>query len=452
VAGDGAALEIPPLTTAPASERMNWAGNVTFGAARIHHPTSLAELQALVVGEQWIRALGTRHSFSDLADSPGSLVSLAGLPALLEVDSAAATAKIAAGLRYADIGAALDKQGWALPNLGSLPHISVAGACATSTHGSGVGNGSLATAVSALEIVTAAGEVVTLGRDTQGALPGASFGGASFGGAVVALGALGIVVSVTLDLVPSFSMTQRVFEWLPLETAGDHFAEITGGAYSVSLFTDWSQPRFQVWFKQLTSEPDRPDQPGPPVSEAAWFTARPVDGPRHPIPGLDPVSCTAQMGAPGPWFERLPHFRPDAVPSAGDELQTEYLLPAADAVPALHALASMHDQLHPVLRVCEVRRVAADRLWLSPAFQRDAVALHFTWTPDTRAVMPVVELLEAQLAPFHPRPHWGKIFSLPSARVRGQYPRMADFQRLAGELDPAGKFGNAFTARYLAGG
>ncbi len=441
--------------------RTNWAGNVTFGAAQIHRPTSIGELQALVAGERRIRALGTRHSFSDLADSPGSLVSLAGLPAPLEVDSATATARVGAGLRYADFGAALDQQGWALPNLGSLPHISVAGACATSTHGSGVGNGSLATAVSALEIVTAAGDLVTLSRDSEDAgsadagsagFDSAGFGGADFGGAVVALGALGVVVSVTLDLVPSFSMTQRVFEWLPLDTLGGHFADVVAGAYSVSLFTDWRQPRFQVWFKQRTSQPDQPAQPGPPVSEAAWFTARPADGPRHPIPGLDPVSCTAQMGEPGPWFERLPHFRPDSVPSVGDELQTEYLIPAAEAVPALHALASIRDRVHPVLRVCEVRTVAADRLWLSPAFQRDAVALHFTWTPDTRAVMPVVALIEAQLAPFHPRPHWGKVFSLPPAGVRGEYRRLADFQRLAGELDPAGKFGNAFTARYLAGG
>jgi alditol oxidase len=443
VAGDGAALEIAPLThepmtTTPASERANWAGNVTFGAARIHHPSSVGELQAVVAGEPRVRALGSRHSFSDLADSPGALVSLAGLPPLLDIDSAAGTARVGAGLRYTDLDATLDRHGWALPNLGSLPHISVAGACATSTHGSGVRNGSLATAVSALELVTATGDVVSLRR-----------GGPGFDGAVVALGALGVAVSLTLDLVPSFSVTQRVYEWLPLDVLAGHFAEVAAGAYSVSLFTDWSQPRFQVWFKQRTSRPDVLDQPGPPVSGAPWFTARPVDGPRHPIPGLDPVSCTVQLGRPGPWFERLPHFLPGAVPSVGDELQTEYLLPAADAVPALRALARIRDRVHPVLRVCEVRTVAADRLWLSPAFQRDAVALHFTWTADTGAVMPVVGLIEEQLAPFHPRPHWGKIFSLPAAAVRGEYPRLAGFQRLAGELDPAGKFGNAFTARYL---
>ncbi|HEY7430633.1 MAG TPA: FAD-binding protein [Streptosporangiaceae bacterium] len=437
MAGDGAALEIPALTTAAASGRTNWAGNVTFSAAQIHQPSSLGELQALVAGDRRIRALGTRHSFSDLADSPGSLVSLARLPPVLEVDSAAATARVGAGLRYSGLGASLDRQGWALPNLGSLPHISVAGACATSTHGSGTGNGSLATAVSALELVTVTGDLVTLSRTPHDD---------RFDGAVVALGRLGVAVSVTLDLVPSFTVAQHVFEWLPLAVLDDHFASVAAGAYSVSLFTDWREPRFQVWFKQRTSQP-RPA--APPVSGEAWFAARPADGPRHPIPGLDPASCTEQLGVAGPWYERLPHFRPDAIPSAGDELQTEYLIPAGDAVAALHALDQVRDRIHPVLQVCEVRTVAADRLWLSPAFQRDAVALHFTWTADTRAVMPVVELIEAQLAPFHPRPHWGKIFRLPPADVSGGYPRLADFQRLAGELDPAGKFGNVFTARYL---
>jgi xylitol oxidase len=448
------------LTIPPSTGRTNWAGNITFGAAQIHHPSSLGQLQALIARERQIRALGTRHSFSDLADSPGSLVSLAGLPQQLEVDSATATAKVGAGMRYADLGAVLDQRGWALPNLGSLPHISVAGACATATHGSGVGNSNLATAVSALEMVTADGDIVTLTRDPAGLSAGSPAAGdlaashprASdrsdgdrFDGAVVALGALGVVVSLTLDLVPSFEVTQNVFEWLPLEVLDDHFASVAAGAYSVSLFTDWREARFQVWLKQRT------DQPGPPVSEEPWFSADPADGPRHPVPGVLPAGSTTQMGVPGRWFERLPHFRPDFPPSVGNELQTEYLIPSDDAVPALHALDRVRDRIHPVLRVCEIRTVAADRLWLSPSFQRDTVALHFTWTPDTAAVMPVVALMEGQLAPFHPRPHWGKIFSIAPDVVRSEYERMADFRKLVADVDPAGKFANAFTDRYLAG-
>jgi xylitol oxidase len=425
------------LSTPPATARTNWAGNVTFGAARIHHPASVGELQALVAREDKIRALGTAHSFSDIADSPGSQVSVAGLPDGLDIDSAAATAKVPAGMRYAELGARLDRQGWALPNLGSLPHISVAGACATGTHGSGIRNGNLATAVRAVELVTAAGDLVTLSRDADSDC---------FGGAVVALGALGVVVSLTLDLVPSFTVAQRVFEWLPLDVVGDHFSEVAGGGYSVSLFTNWSAERFQVWFKRRT------DDPAAPVSDAGWFTAPPADGPRHPIPGLPGDECTEQLGVPGPWFERLPHFRPAFTPSAGDEIQTEYLLPVQAAVPALHALARIRDRIHPVLQVCEIRTVAADQMWLSPSYRRDTVALHFTWVADVAAVLPVVALVEAEFEPLRPRPHWGKVFSLPPEVVRAEYPRLADFCALAARYDPAGKFGNAFTARYLSAG
>jgi xylitol oxidase len=323
-------------------------------------------------------------------------------------------------------------------------------------------------------MITSDGGIVTLGRDparpsASGALatgpgggqPGAaSPGGDRFDGAVVALGALGIVVSVTLDLVPSYTLAQTVYEWLPLEVLDDHFPDIMAGAYSVSLFTDWRRPRFQVWAKRRVGEPGHAaGEPGHAAAgvqghasaAAAWFTARPADGPRYPVPGFPPDSSTVQQGIPGPWFERLPHFRPDVTPSAGNELQTEYLIPGRDAVAALHALDRVRDRIHPVLQVCEVRAVAADHLWLSPSFQRDAVALHFTWTADTRSVMPVVALIEEQLAPFHPRPHWGKIFSIAPAAVRAEYERLADFRKLAGDLDPAGKFGNAFTARYLAG-
>jgi alditol oxidase len=340
---------------------------------------------------------------------------------------------VAAGLSYAQVAPRLDRAGFALRNLASLPHISVAGACATGTHGSGPANQNLSAAIAAVELVTADGDVVELAR-----------GDDSFPGAVVHLGALGVVTRLVLDVVPSFGISQRVYEGLPLEVLDDHFAEIMASAYSVSLFTDWRAPRLtQLWLKALA------DPSAPSVTEEPWFTATPASSARNPVPGLPPDNCTQQLGVPGPWFERLPHFRPELTPSAGDELQTEYLLPAAHAVPALHALHQVSDQIAAVLRICEIRRIAADDLWLSPCYRQDTVAFHFTWIPRTAAVLPVAGLVERQLAPFAPRPHWGKIFTTPAAELHARYDRLPDFLDLTKHYDPAGKFRNAYTARYL---
>jgi alditol oxidase len=372
--------------------------------------------------------LATGHSFNDMADSPGAQVTLAGLPGEVSVDSARSVARIAAGLSYAEVAARLDEQGFALRNLASLPHISVAGACATATHGSGVANQNLAAAVAGLTLVTAAGDVVELTGDD---------------GVVVHLGALGVVVSLDLELVPSFELSQWVYEDLPLDDVNDHFTDLMTSAYSVSMFTDWRAPRLtQLWFKQ---DPGLP----PPVTRESWFTATPALSARNPVPGADPAACTEQLGAPGRWYERLPHFRPEFRPSSGDELQSEYLLPVAQAVPALHALTEIRDRLAPVLRICEIRVVAADSRWLSTCYRRDSVAFHFTWIPDPAAVLPVVTDLERQLAPFAPRPHWGKVFTTPPEEVRSTYERLPDFLALMGRLDPAGKFRNAYTDRIL---
>jgi xylitol oxidase len=411
--------------------RTNWAGNIAFGAPEFRRPATVGELQAIVAGAAKVRVLGTGHSFNDMADSPGVQVSLAGLPAEADVDSAASLVRVSAAMSYAELATRLDGRGFALRNLASLPHISVAGACATGTHGSGRANQSLAAAVAAMEIVTAEGDIVTIGpRDD------------SFPGAVVHLGALGAVTRLTLAIVPAFEVSQRVYEDLPLEALDDHFAEIMSAAYSVSLFTDWRAPRLtQIWFKQ------RPGDPGPPG--ASWFTARPAPAPRNPVPGQPPANCTEQLGVPGPWYARLPHFRPEFTPSAGDELQSEYLLPAGHAVPALHALREIGHLIAPVLQICEVRRIAADQLWLSPCYRRDTVAFHFTWLADTPRVLPVVRQVEQQLAPFAPRPHWGKVFIPSPETLRSAYDRLPDFLALLHRYDPAAKFRNPYTTRHL---
>jgi xylitol oxidase len=419
--------------------RTNWAGNIAFAAPDFYGPAAVAELRAVVARARRVRVLATGHSFNDMADSPGAQVSLASLPPEVDVDSAASLVRVSAALSYAQLASRLDRQGFALRNLASLPHISVAGACATATHGSGPANQNLAAAVTALEIVTADGDIAELRR-----------GDDSFPGAVVHLGALGVVTRLVLEVVPSFDVSQRVYEDLPLEVLDDHFADIMASGYSVSLFTDWRAPRLtQLWIKQrLDGDPTAPTPPAP-VTDAPWFTARPALTARHPVPGASPENCTEQLGVPGRWFERLPHFRPEFTPSAGEELQSEYLLPTGFAVPALRALNQISDRVAPVLQICEVRAIAADDLWLSSCYQRDSVAFHFTWIPDTAAVLPVVTLIEQWLAPFAPRPHWGKVFTASADDLHARYDRLPDFLNLANHYDPAGKFRNAYTARYL---
>ena len=408
--------------------RTNWAGNIAFGAPDFYRPSSLGELQAVVARARRIRVLATGHSFNDMADSPGAQVTLAGMPAEVSVDSARSVARVAAGLSYAEVAARLDTEGFALRNLASLPHISVAGACATATHGSGAANQNLAAAVAGLTLVTAGGDVVELTGDD---------------GAVVHLGALGVVVSLDLELVPSFDISQWVYEDLPLRQP------------ERSLHRPHDQRLQREHVHRLASPPPDPAlvQAGPrppaPVTQEPWFTATPALSARNPVPGASPEACTEQLGVPGRWYERLPHFRPEFKPSAGDELQSEYLLPVAQAVPALHALNEIRDRLAPVLRICEIRVVAADDLWLSTCYHRDSVAFHFTWIADTAAVLPVVTDLERQLAAFAPRPHWGKVFTTPPEEVRSSYERLPDFLALMHRLDPTAKFSNAYTTRNL---
>ncbi|WP_238013028.1 FAD-binding protein [Dactylosporangium sp. AC04546] len=405
----------------------NWAGNITFEAARVHRPESVEQVQEIVSAAEQVRVLGSGHSFNRIADTTADLVSVAGLPAEVRVDAERGTVSVAGGVRYGELAAQLDAAGYALHNLGSLPHISIAGAVATGTHGSGAGLGNLATAIAGLQLVTADGELVELRRDDP-----------DFAGAVVALGALGVVVRVELDISPTYQVRQTVYEDLPRARVDAHWAELATSAYSVSLFTDWSGDTVnQVWLKRLDDGEAAP---------AELFGARPADGPRHPISGVSPVNCTEQGDVPGPWHTRLPHFRLEFTPSSGEELQSEFFVARQDAVAAFAAVERVRHLVTPVLQISEVRVVAADDLWLSPHYRRDSVALHFTWVPDTEAVLPAVAALEAELAPFGARPHWGKVF-----HTAPDYERMGDFRALAARLDPQGKFRNAFVRRHLFG-
>lgn len=409
----------------------NWAGNLEYGARVIHEPTSVDELQEIVRRSTRLRALGSRHSFNGIADTSGDLVSLARMPRIVEVDRDALTVAVDGGIRYGELCQWLNHEGFALHNLASLPHISVAGACATGTHGSGDRAGSLATAIVAMELIRSDGEI-------------ASIEGSDVDAAAVSLGALGVVTRLTLRVEPTFQVRQDVYEDLSLDAFANHFDELTASAQSISFFTEWRGPTIdQVWLKRRVGDA-RDSARGPDL-----FGAKPATQDRHPIRGMSAAACTPQLGVAGPWHERLPHFRMDHTPSNGDELQSEYLVPREHAVDATLALDAMRDRIRTLVQVAEIRTVAADDLWMSMAYGRPSVAFHFTWNPDAAGVDRLLPGVEAALRPFEPRPHWGKVFTMLPAEVQSRYPRLKDFVVLARRHDPEGTFRNAFLDRVV---
>ncbi|SFD04014.1 xylitol oxidase [Nocardioides terrae] len=403
-----------------------WAGSHEYVARELRRPASLPELAELVAATPRLRALGSRHSFTDLADSPGVLVDVTGLPGEVEIDTDRKIARAPAGLRYGDLAATLHAAGWALAAMASLPHISVAGAVATGTHGSGNAIGSLASAVAAIELVDGSGRAVRLER-----------GDDDFAGAVVALGCLGIVTTVELDLEPAYDVSQLVLEGLAWDDLLGRVDEVTAAATSVSVFTRWTGAAVgQVWLKERGT---------PRVLDAT----RPAPVQRHMIDGMGVENTTAQLGVPGPWHERLPHFRMGFTPSAGEELQSEFFVPRARLAEALAAVRAIGQLVEPELLVSEIRTIAGDDLWLSGAYGGDAAALHFTWARHPLQVHPLVERVEEALSPFGARPHWGKVFRSQEAAIAPLYPRWTDFRALAERFDPEGRFRNAWTARVL---
>lgn len=416
----------------------NWAGNLEYRAA-VSHPESVDELRALITTGGQTRILGTRHCFNDIADTAGALIALDRMPATYEVGESRDSVRVAGALRYGDIASRLEDEGLALANLASLPHISVAGAVATGTHGSGDGIGALSTAVRGLSIMTASGDIRTLARGDEG-----------FDGAVVSLGALGAVLEVTLDVEPTYQIAQHVFEHPSWDAILADLGAVTGAGTSVSIFSTWQQTDVadQIWIKQRVAATRADARAGQSQRDdlAAALGAAAAEGKRHPILGVDPEACTEQGGVAGAWFQRLPHFKLEFTPSAGAEIQSEYLVPRNDAVAAIEAVRSLADRIAPLLLVNEIRTVKADDLWLSSSSGTDAVGLHFTWKPDEAAVREFLPTLEAAL-PASARPHWGKVFTLDGAAVRARYPRWDDFAALAASFDPERRFVNEYLER-----
>jgi xylitol oxidase len=401
----------------------NWAGNLEYSSAGVRRPASVAELAEVVRSASRVKALGSRHSFNRVGDTDGTHILLDALPRTIELDSGCRTVKVSGGVSYGELCRNLEQSGVAIHNLASLPHISVAGAVQTGTHGSGVSNPSLAGAVQSIDLVRPSGELVNLTHED----------GDEFLGSVVGLGALGIVTGLELSVQPSFRMRQRVLENLPWDRALADFTTLVSCAYSVSLFTDYAGDFIsQVWLKDLDSNPAMEE----------LFGATAAAGPLHPLPGMSAENCTPQLDEPGLWLDRLPHFRHEFTPSNGEELQSEFILPLEHAPAALQAVRTMAGKLAPLLFVSEIRTGAADEFWLSPFYRQQSVALHFTWKPLQAQVEAVLPELEELLRPFGARPHWGKLFSPASYDWELLYPRFADFRSLASAHDPDGKFRN----------
>ncbi|MCA5922049.1 FAD-binding protein [Curtobacterium oceanosedimentum] len=414
--------------------RTNWAGNVTYRASALARPTSVDELQQLVASTPRLTALGSRHSFNTIADTDAVQVSLADLPPVLDIDTARRVVRVVAGMTHSQVAAGLEARGWALGNLASLPHISTAGAVATGTHGSGVRNPSLAQAVVGLDVVRADGSLVRVDAASPDGLLDAHR---------VGIGALGVVTAVELAIEPTFQVATTVHLDLPWDAVASRFDQVMSDAYSVSMFTAFDdRGARQVWVKHRVDE-------AAPAVDLVGLGARPATGPVHPGEN-DPAGVTEQGGVPGPWSERLPHFRSSFTPSTGAEIQAEYLIPAASAVPALEALRTLASLFAPILIAAEVRTIAADTAWLAPSAGRQSVGLHFTFRRDAAAVTAAVERIEEVLAPFDPRPHWGKVSAASAERLHEAYPRLSDFAALARDLDPTGRFRNAFLARILS--
>jgi alditol oxidase len=410
----------------------NWAGNYTYLARKLHRPSTIEQVQEIIANAPSAHVLGSRHSFNDIADAP-ELITLEAMPMYAVVDHEANTVSFNAALTYGELVRTLNAEGVALHNLASLPHISVAGAVATATHGSGQTNGNLATAVVGLELVTSDGEILEASR-----------GEPDFDGLVVGLGALGAVTRITLEVEPAYEVRQRVFEDLSWEALFEYLGEITSCGYSVSIFTRWGESIDQVWVKsRVTDEPERVED------ELFGAVAAAVD--RHPILGLDASSCTPQLGKPGPWSDRLPHFRMGYMPSSGEELQSEYMFPRRYAVEAIEAVRTLADKIRPILQVSEVRAVAADRLWMSMNYGEDTVGIHFTWKREPDALEDMLAQLESVLAPFEARPHWGKLFSAEAEAIAPLYERLPDFVCLVERLDPRGAFRNSWLKARVLG-
>jgi len=436
----GGALLSRVVSCAPKGEKehlKNWAGNLEYSTGNVHYPKSVEEVQQVVKKCNNLTALGSRHSFNKIADNANNQVSLNNLNRMVALDAATNTVTVESGMKYGELAPYLHERGYALHNLASLPHISIAGAVATATHGSGMANGNLSTGVTGIEYINAAGDLVSLSKKKDGDL---------FNGTVVALGALGVVTKLILDLQPAFDMKQVVYRNLAMKELEKNFNEIMAGGYSVSFFTDWKNKNInEVWIKSRAENGNASAAP-------ELYGAKLATQNLHPIETESAENCTEQMGVAGPWYERMPHFKMGFKPSAGKELQSEYFIPIEYAYEAMMVMERLHEKITPHLFISEIRAIAADDLWMSPCYKKPCIALHTTWKQEVNTVMNLLPVIEEQLAPFNARPHWAKLFTISPPVLQSRYEKLNDFKKLVNQYDPTGKFRNEFLSKNLYGG
>jgi len=432
-----AAPLIAPFESWAQNEKLkNWAGNLEYSTSKIDYPKSLEEVQQLVKKYSKLKVLGTRHCFNTIADSKYNFISLREMKKIVSLDANAKTVTVEGGIKYGELCPWLNDKGFALHNLASLPHISVAGAITTATHGSGVRNKNLCGPVEALEIVTADGDVINLSKKD----------GEKFYAAVVGLGAIGVITKVTLNIQPTFMMRQWVYIKMPLQQIKEHFDEIVSSGYSVSLFTDWQNESInEVWIKSLVDDASNAE------AKKDFFGAAPATKNVHPIIELPAENCTEQMGVPGTWYERLPHFKMGFTPSSGKELQAEYFVPHEHAVEAIQAIQKMGKEIGPHLFISEIRTIDADDFWMSPCYKQPSVTIHFTWKQEWNAVSKLLPAIEKELAPFNAKPHWGKLFTMSPSTLASRHQKMNDFKKVVAEFDSKGKFRNEFLEKNIYG-
>ncbi len=413
----------------------NWSGTYDYRAARRERPGTVAELQQLVADAPAVKVAGSGHSFNGIADSEtGWQLDVSGLISTPEVDPETGTVTVSGGMKYGELVPALAASGRGLTNLASLPHITVAGSVATGTHGSGAGRPGLASAVQAVELLTADGELRWIDATDR-----------HFDGVVVSLGALGVVTRLRLSTVPHYEVRQDAFLGMSWGELIARVNDVLSASYSVSVFGRWTGSGPDHIIVKSVVEGNG-DGIRPSISGTSW-----TPDTLHPLQaaGATPDAVTEQGGAAGSWADRLPHFKLGFTPSAGAEIQSEFFVAAEDAGRGIEALLDIGDAIAPYLLVSEIRAIASESQWLSPAHGRDSVAFHFTWKPDTEGVRRAVGMVQQALADLATRPHWGKAFTYPG-RLDFAYDRLDDFEDLRRLLDPHGKFLNDFVLRHVA--
>ena len=421
----------------------NWAGNFAFTATRLHRPTSIGEVQRVVAASQKIRAIGARHSFNGIADSPADQIDLSGIDPDIMIDQQRMTVTVGAGISYGDLSLFLQQQGLALHNLASLPQVTVAGAIATATHGSGDGNKALSSAVAGLELVV-----------SDGSLQRIEWGDADFEAMVVSLGAFGIVTRVKLAIEPTFDIRQDAFVDMPWDELLAKFDAISSAAYSFSIFTKWSGSTVsRIWLKTRmgAARPSEFDIETLGSNLGSNLGLKP--GVPYSVPATveNPLALLNPFGVPGPWSDRLTHTRREIAPVPADQIQSEYLIARPQLGKAVAIIRSMAETVDALLYATEIRTIAADEFWLSPAYRQDTIGLHFTWKKEADAVDAVTKELEAALIPLGAKPHGGKLIHAEAATLAPLYPRMADFRSRARGRDPEGKFRNAYLEKHVFG-